>query len=479
MPIDELHPYYPPLTPITSPWMHEVVKDHSLLSDLFEQYGCSPINLHHLQPFADNYKAYETVLEKHDLQHTIFFARKANRCKDFAREAARLGFGVDTASYRELKQCLDLGCNADKLICTAAVKTERLVQLALNNDVLMVLDNADECRLVNRLASQLGKKPKVGIRISGFNYKGDKLYSRFGFDIADVVSFIRQCLGVEKEFNKLRFDGFHFHLDGYSVKQRGAALLQTIELTDQLQQLDISTSFIDIGGGFLTNYLSDKAEWESFWDVLKKAIQGKRAPLTFRNNGLGYKMINGQLHGSPDVYPYYNETPKEQFLDNVLSFQHKNGETAACLLHKRDIEIRMEPGRSLLAQTGMTIARVAHRKRDARGNWLVGLEMNRSQLSSSSADFLLDPLFIPLQSSGTKKELTPVYFTGAFCLEQDIILKRKIVLPHLPEIGDVTAFPNTAGYMMHFYETESHLLEKTTNLVTHSKLPFSFIPDEN
>ena len=469
---------YPPLTPVTSPWMNEVVKDHSLLRDLFEQYG-SPINLHHLKPFADNYKLYQEVLEKHNLHYTIFFARKANRCKAFAKEADRLGFGVDTASYRELKQCLDLGCSPDKLICTAAVKTERLVRLALNNDVLMVLDNVDECQLVNRLAGKLGKKTQVGIRISGFDYRGDKLYSRFGFDIEDVIPFITSSLGKENQLNNLRFDGFHFHLDGYSIEQRGAALRQTIELAEELQNHGISTSFIDMGGGLLTNYLSDKAEWNTFWDELKKAVRGERPPITFGNNGLGYKMINSRLHGSPQVYPYFNKTAKADFLDKVLSFSNDSSETVASLMRDRDIELRMEPGRSLLDQTGMTVARVAHRKKDARGDWLIGLEMNRSQLSSSSADFLLDPIFIPRQSRGTEKEPTPVYFTGAYCLEQDIILKRKIVLPRLPQIGDTIAFVNTAGYMMHFYETESHLLQKTTNLFAHSELPLRFKRDEN
>ena len=60
---------------------------------------------------------------------------------------------------------------------------------------------------------------------------------------------------------------------------------------------------------------------------------------------------------------------------------------------------------------------------------------------------------------------TPVFFTGGYCLEQDIILKRTIVLPCLPEIGDIVCFVNTAGYMMHFCETRSHLFEFATNVV--------------
>ena len=121
----------------------------------------------------------------------------------------------------------------------------------------------------------------------------------------------------------------------------------------------------------------------------------------------------------------------------------------------------MEPGRSILDQVGMTLARVVFRKKDMRGRWLVGLEMNMSQLKSSSADFLMDPVTAFVTAPNQPVE---VYFTGAYCLEQDILLKRKIAVPHLPQIGDIVGFVNTAGYMMHFFETQAHLFELSVNL---------------
>lgn len=461
---DSYSKHYPSLTPKIAPWMEKVIQNRKLLEGLFVKYG-SPINLHHSGPFAQNYKAYKTALDRYELKHTIFFARKANKSLVFAKEAKRLGFGVDTASYRELIQCLEMGFDPDRLVLTAGVKNERLIRLALQHDVLIVLDNVDECNLVNRLAGELGKTPVAGIRISGFLYDGKKLYSRFGFDIKHVNEFIVHHLGTGKKFQNLLFGGFHFHLDGYSRKQRSAALVQTIHQVDALQSHGIPTSFIDIGGGLLTNYLSDKTEWETFWSELKKAIRGEREPITFGNNGLGYRLINGELHGEPRVYPYFNETSGVSFLEAVLTHKDRTGQMPASLLRKRGIELRIEPGRSLLDQSGLTMAKVAYRKKDQREDWLIGLEMNRSQLSSSSADFLLDPVLIPIQEAIAEEKSIPVYFTGGYCLEQDILLKRKIVLSRLPEIGDIICFFNTAGYMMHFYETQSHLFDFATNLV--------------
>jgi diaminopimelate decarboxylase len=44
------------------------------------------------------------------------------------------------------------------------------------------------------------------------------------------------------------------------------------------------------------------------------------------------------------------------------------------------------------------------------------------------------------------------------------VLKRKIPLPNLPQVDDIVGFVNTAGYMMHFFETQAHLFELSVNL---------------
>lgn len=467
----------PRLTPITSDWMNEVFGNKSLLKNLLATYD-SPVNLLHTKPFRHNFDLYQKVFEKHNLNHQVFFARKANTCKVFAKEANAAGFGIDVASYNELKQCLELGCNPERLVLTAAIKPEKLVRLAIQNGVLMIVDNRDEFSLIQRLASELNQKARIGIRVSGFLYNGKKLYSRFGFDIDKVKDLMLQTFSNASTTDLFDFEGFQFHLDGYSIKERATALFQLIHLIDELEEYHISTGFIDMGGGLLMNYLTSKNEWKTFWNQLKQSLLGKRKPITFRNNGLGYHIKNNTIEGTPNVYPYFNETPKEKFLDQILSTKNEVGKTVASLLHEKNIELRIEPGRSLLDQCGLTITRVIHRKKDQENNWLVGLEMNRSQLFSSSEDFLVDPVYIPIHDIGKPEKPESVYFTGGYCLEGDIILKRKIELPRLPEIGNIICFVNTAGYIMHFYETRSHLYDFSANLVFHPESG-EIIPDEN
>lgn len=450
----------PTLSPILSNWMTELIKDKMLLDSLFEAWG-SPINIHYLPAFDINVQIFRKVFEKHGIPHQLFYAHKANKSKSVVKRAKENGIGVDTASLMELKQALEAGVKPELLVVTAAIKTEKLLQMAVENDVLVILDNPDECDLLNSIAKKLDKPTPVGIRVSGFYTDMGKLYSRFGFDIDEVESFITKNCSQKGKYAHLTYMGLHFHLNGYSTEERGAALSQCIFLAEKLKTKGFSTQFIDIGGGILMNYLQSKNEWVTFRKELKKAVKGEREEITFNNDGLGYQLIDGKLQGALATYPFYNEENGDIFLEKILNFRYKNKESVSELLRGKNIEIRMEPGRSLLNQVGMTLAKVVFRKKDMHGRWLVGLDMNMSQLKSSSADFLLDPLtaFVPAQTDPVE-----AYFTGAYCLEQDIVLKRKIALPNLPQVGDVVGFVNTAGYMMHFFETQAHLFELSVNL---------------
>jgi diaminopimelate decarboxylase len=114
------------------------------------------------------------------------------------------------------------------------------------------------------------------------------------------------------------------------------------------------------------------------------------------------------------------------------------------------------------------VARVAFTKRRGDGQMLVGLEMNRTQVRSTSDDFLVDPLLLRTRGGrGGRGDAEPVegYLVGAYCIERELLTWRRLDFPEGVAVGDLVVFPNTAGYLMHILESASHQIPLARNLI--------------
>jgi len=455
-----------PLTAKLEPWITELCHGTTLPA-LVHEHG-SPLNVLNTEPFQRNVTALYDVAQAQGLDFDVYFARKANKCLAFVDTANKLGCGVDTASLEELQQVLQSQVPAEKIICTAAIKSETLLRLCIISGVTIAVDNLDELMQTAILAEELNRRANVAVRLSGFQHQKKKLPSRFGFDIDEILPLLQDlrddalnCLPY------LNLIGVHFHLDGYSQAQRISAIQQLLPLIDELRAREFPIQFLDIGGGFPMRYLESRTEWDTFWQTQQQALLGEHAPLTYRNHGLGLTPVEGTLIGKPNCYPYYQNPVQADWFEQILTSACEAG-TIAESLRKRQIQLRCEPGRSILDGCGFTVARVESRKQQATGDWLIGVSMNRTQCRTSSDDFLVDPLLIPATEKSPLPR-TPAgisgYLVGAYCTESELLSLRKLQFPHGVGLGDLIVFPNTAGYFMHFLESRSHQFPLARNVI--------------
>ncbi len=454
----------PPLTARREPWMNSLLHDPALAS-LLQQHG-SPLNFVTAEPMLANVRELNSVAKARSLDFRVFFARKANKCLTFVNAAPLAGSGVDVASLNELQQTLDAGIAASDIICTAAIKNEELVDVCVRSEITLTIDNEDELSLITQSAKKHAKTAVVAIRLSGFVHDGKKLTSRFGVDIDQCERFAKSI-----DPNDVHVTGLHFHLDGYCARQRVSAIAQTLAVVPRLRDLGHSIEFLDIGGGFPISYLPSGEQWETFWNEHRRGLLNQRSPLTYRNHGLGLIAIDGKIVGNPNSYPYYQSPTRSAWLAQILDSPVANS-TVASQIRDHRLQLRCEPGRSILDGCGMTVARVEFRKQNSDGDWLIGLSMNRTQCRTSSDDFLVDPIVIP-QTDGSKNErqnehhAEPMegFLVGAYCTESELICLRKLRFPAGIRRGDLVAFPNTAGYLMHFLESRSHQFPLAKNMV--------------
>ncbi len=435
-----------PLTARREPWMDDLLADPDRCAALLAQHG-SPVNVINPSPLQRN--ADELTDAAHDagVAFRVFVARKANKALSIVDEAKRLGLGIDVGSERELRQVLARGVHPDDIIVTAAVKPDSLLRLCLERDVPLALDNLDEGDRLLELAAESSlvgdAAPRVALRISidgnssnlnhgnGSNGEGDVIApTRFG----EAAAF---WLGWMPELRFLRVEGVHFHLHGYAAAARVAGIRQAVSLVDQLRTRGWAPHFVDMGGGIPMSYLDDGSQWEAFW----------RAPITWRGRPLQH------------VYPYHQAPVRGGWLAQVLA-------EAADDIASRGLELRCEPGRSVLDGCGLTLARVAFRKETSDGLPIIGLEMNRTQCRTTSDDYLVDPVLVrPSSARPASPPITGAYLVGAYCIEAELLFARPFDFPSGVAVGDVIAIPNTAGYFMHILESASHQIPLARNVV--------------
>ena len=76
-----------------------------------------------------------------------------------------------------------------------------------------------------------------------------------------------------------------------------------------------------------------------------------------------------------------------------------------------------------------------------------------------------DPLLLRPPAHGEPTAAIDGYLVGAYCVERELISWRRFRFPAGVAVGDLVAFPNTAGYLMHILESASHQIPLARNLV--------------
>lgn len=438
----------PALQPKIESWIEELAAGRP--GDLVAEYG-SPLNVIHAEPFRRNVTDLRNVARSFGIDFEVYFARKANKCIRFVEEMKALGGGVDVASLEELRQVLEIGVAAEKVICTAAVKSRELIECCVANRVTIAIDNEDELRLVK----DISRNAEVALRLSGFNHEGNILPSRFGFPISEAGM-------LKDELDGLMVVGLHFHLDGYDPNQRISAARECLEIVGEFRELGHPVRFLDMGGGLPVCYLEHANEWEHFHAEHRKSLSGGREEITYRNHPLGLHVVEGKVYGKPNTYPFYQDRRSVDWLTYVLTHIQND-------IKEMDVQLRCEPGRALLDGAGCTIARVEFVKKRAGsdGDHYSGLAMNRTQCRTGSDDFLIDPIVV--KSGVGKGPEIRGYLVGAYCTESELIFLRKFRFPSGIQRGDHVIIPNTAGYFMHFLESRSHQFPLAKNYLYEAK----------
>lgn len=440
------------LTPIVHPDVRAFLDDTTLARDLVDACG-SPLNVVFPSIVADNAATFDSILRAHGVRGHIRYACKANKSRAIAAKACAAGIGIDVASAGELEKALGCGFPVNRIEATGP-KNDPFLMLALRHGCLISVDDVEELKAIIALRSRIAASSPTPIllRLSGFRAGPGAKASRFGIPLEklpDVLAFLDTHRGA---FN---VRGIAFHLDTAAMKEKVAAVEWCLESMETLRDAGWDPRMLNIGGGFKTNYLADGQEWHAYVAALQEGVLGRGQPMGWNGAGFGYRADGGLLRGAPAFYDYHAPVSGFAYLDELLSSELPGRGRIGAHLAETMTELMIEPGRALLDQAGVTLARVLFRKESASGQTLVGLDMNRSNLASLDQEMFVDPLLLPADTAPRASDDKGVFFIGNLCLENDVIYRHRTFLPLLPERGDLVAFVNTAGYNGDFEESRT------------------------
>jgi diaminopimelate decarboxylase len=412
----------------------------------------SPVNVVLPGQLARNVRRFRDVYRDHHLSGGVYFAHKANRSSALIRALAATDAGVDVASLGELQHALGAGFGPGRIMATGP-KSREYLWLAVRTGVIVNADSIGELAEAAALVSAYAlPKVRVMARLSGFATTGTNVMSRasrFGIPATGTDALWDTLV---KHRDQLDFHGIAYHLDTVGLPEKAAALEGCLHAMEEAVQRGLNPRAIDIGGGFGINYLADEKQWEAWTTELTGAVLGRRAPLTWNGHGYGLRNEGGTVRGALSVYPAHRAIAGPEYLDRLLA--------TVSAVHRRPLgtlvldslyDLHTEPGRALLDQCGAVLLRVEEVRDDGRGETLVRVAGNGTDVGLEAHGVLMDPILVPREREGPGPEgPAGVYLTGNLCLEADLVTRRKVFLPRLPRVGDLLVFANTAGYLMDF-----------------------------
>lgn len=452
------------LTPKVHPTIKAFLDEKKTLFSLVKALG-SPLNVIFPELIHDNVEKFRSAFSEAGVIGKVFFAHKCNQSDSLVRRLAVEDAHLDVSSANELRHALGAGFEASRIECTGPKNVEFL-GLAIQQGVTIAVDSIFELKTIISLKAALKhKKPtKILLRLSGFEATHTKFLnkgSRFGIPIKECAEAFDI---LEANRKSIDFLGFSFHLDTVSVLERAVAMENCMELFEEALAREFEPRVINIGGGYKVNYLESEDEWNEYTSALKEAVLGTRSSMTWHNNAFGMSSDKGKLKGNFNSYSYFDTQTGGSFLQELLSqrFPNLGDVTAGSIMQGNMIELWIEPGRSLVDQTGITVARVNSVRKSSRGEDIVCLNMKRQDISFLDQEIFVDPVIISkngdadiAQKDKSSDTVHGVYFAGNLCLESDLVYRHMTYLKKLPEPGDLVVFVNSSGYFMDFSASTS------------------------
>ena len=196
------------------------------------------------------------------LDALICYALKANSNQAVIATLARLGAGMDVVSEGELRRARAAGVSADKIIFAGVGKTREEMAYALREGILgFNVESEPELEALSEVAAGLGRTASIALRVNPdvdakthAKISTGKAENKFGVPFEDAPRLYAKAAGLPG----VAVAGIHMHIGSQITDLapfRNAFILMR-ELASTLRADGHKLTHLDLGGGLGVPYVS-------------------------------------------------------------------------------------------------------------------------------------------------------------------------------------------------------------------------------
>tara|TARA_B100000579_G_scaffold430461_1_gene443909 strand:- start:5866 stop:7110 length:1245 start_codon:yes stop_codon:yes gene_type:complete len=328
--------------------------------------------------------AYDKI--KRNINAEIFYAIKANSNLAIISILKNLGSGADVVSLGELKRALTAGISPNKIIFEGVGKSEKDLKFAIKKKIRQInIESLNELELVNSLSKSLGIKTKIGIRINPDvdAQTLDKISTGRKTDKFGVTySQLPKVFKILKNIDNIKLCGISCHIGSqiHDIKIFEKVFIKIKEAIKMFSNNDLKINSLDLGGGFGVTYNKEKE---------------------------------------------INLSKISRLIDKHFG--------------KKNFKISIEPGRYLVANSGILVTKIITSKKNGSINYLITDAGMQTFLRPS-----LYKSFHKIESFSNNRKKKKYTVAGPICESSDI-LSKNIKLPE-QQIGNYIAICDTGAY---------------------------------
>ena len=231
------------------------------VEELTLRYG-TPLYIYSQAHLRERYRAIASAMA--EVKPLICYSVKANSNMAVLKTLVQEGAGFDIVSGGELFRALRAGAEANKIVFAGVGKTRSEIEYALQEQIaFFTCESEAEAVRISECATHLGVKGRIAFRMNpDVDPKTHKYIStgkkenKFGLDLARTL----QAYELASALPNIEIAGLHMHIGSQilSAEPFGQALDKIKDFCKTLKAKYPTFRHLDIGGGLGINYKPDQ-----------------------------------------------------------------------------------------------------------------------------------------------------------------------------------------------------------------------------